>query len=452
MSKMPGVQHVISIIGYSLLDSVAESNSAFVVAKLAPFADRTKASESVQALIGRTFGVGQRIRSATVFPFNLPPIIGLSTSGGFEYQLEALEGQDPAAIGSVMQGLVAAANQDPRLARVFSTFTAQNPSIYLDIDRTKAQALGVPLSSVFDTLQATLGGFFVNNFNLYGRTWQVNIEGRSADRRDISALWNIYVRSATGQMVPLRALADARIVVGPQVLTRYNNYRSVTLNGAPAPGVSSGTALAAMAAVSAQYAAARLGLRMDRHRLSGAGRLRPDRCHPRPLGAVRLPVPGGAVRELGDPDPGPALGHRRRVRRVLRHPGGTPLARPLRRDRARGADRARRQERHPDRGVRQGPARRPAMPIREAAALGARMRFRAVMMTSVAFILGLVPLVWATGAAQISRRDVGTSVFAGMIFASAIGIFLIPMLYVTFQTMRERTHARWRRKRPHPAE
>ena len=142
LSKMPGIQHVLSIIGFSLLDGGAEPNAAFMVARLKPFADRTSATESVQALIGRTFGAPQQIRSANVFPFNLPPIIGLSTSGGFEYQLEALEGQDPAAIGSVMQGLIAAANQDPRLTRVFSTFTATNPSIYLDIDRAKAQALG----------------------------------------------------------------------------------------------------------------------------------------------------------------------------------------------------------------------------------------------------------------------------------------------------------------------
>src|SRR6516165_12536095 len=149
-----------------------------------------------------------------------------------------------------MGALVSAANRDPRLARVFSTFTATNPSIFLDIDRAKAQALGLNMSDVFTALQATLGGIYVNNFNLFGRTWQVNVEGEAGNRGDISDIWLIYVRNSGGQMVPIRSIASLRIVTGPQVITRYNNYRSVTVNGSPAPGVSSGTAIAAMTEIS----------------------------------------------------------------------------------------------------------------------------------------------------------------------------------------------------------
>src|SRR6185437_15619061 len=178
-----------------------------IVARMKPFADRKAAADSVQATIQRTSIAGAQIRQANVLPFNLPPIIGLSTSGGFEYQLEALEGQDPAAIGSVVSGMIAAANRDPRLTRVFSTFTATNPSIFLDIDRAKAQALGLNMSDVFTALQATLGGIYVNNFNLFGRTWQVNVEGEEANRRDIPDIWHIYVRNSTGEMVPVRSIA-----------------------------------------------------------------------------------------------------------------------------------------------------------------------------------------------------------------------------------------------------
>ena len=180
---MPQVQDTLAIIGFSLLDGVYEPNAAFMVARLKPFADRVGAANDVQALVARTFGAVQQIRSAIIFPFNLPPIIGLGTGGGFEYQLEALQGQDPSDNGAVMRGLLAAANQDPRLTRVFSTFTATNPSLYLDIDRDKAQALGLSISDVFTALQATLGGIYVNDFNLYGRTWQVNIEGEAGRPR-----------------------------------------------------------------------------------------------------------------------------------------------------------------------------------------------------------------------------------------------------------------------------
>src|SRR6185312_7382474 len=205
---MPEIQGVLSIVGFSLLDGGNQSNSAFLVARLKPFADRTAANDKVQAVIGRTFGALQQIRTANAFPFNLPPIIGLSTSGGFEYQLQNLEGQDPAAMGSVVQGLVAAANQDPRLARVFSTFSPTNPSVYLDIDREKAQALGLSVLDVFTALQATLGGIYVNDFNLFGRTWQVNIEGEARDRSDISDIFKIFIPNKDGAAVPLRSIAS----------------------------------------------------------------------------------------------------------------------------------------------------------------------------------------------------------------------------------------------------
>src|SRR5271167_4035218 len=247
---MPQIETVSSITGTSIIDNVNEPNAAFVVPTLKPFADRVGAANSAQALIARVFDEGQQVRTATVIPFNLPPIIGLSTTGGFEYELEGLEGQEPAAMNGVMQGLLAAANQDPQLARVFSTYSASNPSVYLDIDREKAQALGLNMNDVFGALQATLGGVYINNFNLFGRVWQVNIEGESANRRDVSSLWQIYIRNKFGADVPLRSIANARVSVGPQVITRYNNYRAIPIQGSPSPGTSSGTALAAMAQVS----------------------------------------------------------------------------------------------------------------------------------------------------------------------------------------------------------
>src|SRR6478735_581214 len=251
LRQMPAVDKVFAINGFSIIDSVNEPNAGFIVPLLKPFKDRVGAANSAQALIDRVFAEGREVRAGNVIAFNLPPIIGLSTTGGFEYELEGLEGQEPAAMNGVMQGLIANANHDPRLARVFSTYTASNPSIYLDIDREKTQALGLGMNDVFNALQTTLGGFYVNNFNLFGRVWQVNIQGEAADRRDVQSLWQIYIRNKFSTDVPLRSIADARIVVGPQVITRYNNYRAIPVQGSPSPGTSSGTALAAMAEVSA---------------------------------------------------------------------------------------------------------------------------------------------------------------------------------------------------------
>jgi hydrophobe/amphiphile efflux-1 (HAE1) family protein len=250
IGKDPAVETVTTVLGLDFLGGGGASNAGVMFARLKPYEQRTTRDLQAFATVRRLGARLAAIPDGNFIPLNPPAISGLGQVGGFEYLLEALQGQEPSAMAATMRGLTVAANQDPRLSSVFSTFEAETPQIRLDIDRDKTRTLNINLADVFTALQASLGGYYINDFNIYGRSWTVRVQAEQQFRSSINDLYAIHVKNADGEMTPLSVIATASLEVGPRTLTRYNNYRAISINGRPAAGAGSGEAITAMETVS----------------------------------------------------------------------------------------------------------------------------------------------------------------------------------------------------------
>jgi hydrophobe/amphiphile efflux-1 (HAE1) family protein len=444
LKDIDGVEDILGVCGFSLLSGTAE-NVAFGIVVLKPWDERTLPDQKIDAIVGKAMGRLAAISSANIFAFVPPPIMGLGVTGGFDFELQALEDQSPREIAAAATSLVIAANQDPTLMRVFSTYKADTPQIFVNLDRVRAETLKVPVDRVFATLQDQLGSGYVNDFNLYGQVYQVKVQAEASYRDAVDDISRLYVRSDEGKMVPLRSLVSLSTVLSPPLIYRYNQFASVQINGNAAPGFSSGDAMAAMERLAAKtlpdgYAYEWSSMSFQERQAAGkvsylfvlallfgylflVGQYESWNI---PLSIV-LSIPVASVGGLfGLWIVGLDLSIYAQIGLVLL----VGLA-------AKNAilivefSKDRRQE---------------GYPTAKAAVEGAKIRFRPVLMTAFTFIMGVAPMVIASGAGAGSRRAIGTTVFAGMLAATLVGIFLIPPLYYAFQSFREKGSA-WRNRR-----
>jgi hydrophobe/amphiphile efflux-1 (HAE1) family protein len=441
IKAIDGVNDVIGVAGFSLLAGNAD-NVGFAIAILKPWDKRKLPHQQLDAIVGQAMGHLMAITDATAFAFAPPPILGLGTSGGFDFRLQANEGQSPQELFGVAMSMMMAANQDPSLHRVFTTYTANTPQIFLDIDRTRAEYLGVPVSRIFSTLQSQLGSSYVNDFNLKGRTYQVKVQAAASFRDATSDIMRLYVRSDSGKMVPMQSLAKLKTILGPQLIKRYNQFPSAQFQGSAAPGLSSSQAMAAMEKLadkilppgfsydwsSMSYQEKQAGgqvvglfaLALIFAYLFLVGQYESWNI---PL-AIIVSIPISTLGALA------GLYFLHMPLSIYAQIGLVLLVGLAAKNAILIVEFAR--ERH-----------RNGLSIAEAAVDGAKIRFRPVLMTAFTFILGVLPMVIATGAGAGSRRAIGTTVFAGMLISTIFGIFLIPALYYMFQTAREKG-TKWR--------
>jgi hydrophobe/amphiphile efflux-1 (HAE1) family protein len=434
----PGVDIVGSISGLNFLTSAAQSNSAVEFAILKPWDERPP-EQNASKIVERVRPKLLALPGAFVLSFDPPSIPGLGATGGFEFQVEDLTGRGSVALNEATQAVIAEARKQPEInpQQLFTSFSTSTPQFNYDLDRNKAKLLGLNLPDVFSTLQIYLGSLYVNDFNLFGRTFRVTLQADKDARASASDLSRLYVRNNSGGMVPLSTLGTLNPIVGPETVPHYNNYASAKINGGAAPGYSSGQAVAAMeraaaAALPRDFAFEWTGITFQELKAGSiatvvfslaivfvflilAAQYESWTMPFMVLLAVPLALFGALL----------AIWLRGSQIDVYSQIGFVMLIGLAAKNAILIVEFARRR-------------REEGLEIVEAAMEAARLRLRPILMTAFAFILGVVPLMLATGAGAASRQSIGTTVFGGMLAATILTLVFVPVFYAVIEQWRER--------------
>ncbi|HKA05945.1 MAG TPA: multidrug efflux RND transporter permease subunit [Gemmataceae bacterium] len=433
---MPGVENWFVLGGFSFIDGTAAPNGATCFVAFRDWKQRRDPSLSQDALVTKIRAITAEFQEASIVVLVPPAIQGLGVAGGFQMQVEDREGAGLSELQQRVQEIMAASREKPEIDQTLSNFRAGVPQFYLNIDREKAEKMGVLADDIFRTLQAHFGGVYVNDFNRFGRTYQVRVQAEPEYRRRPDDIYRIEVRSRRGQMVPLGTLVDVQERLGPQTIQRYNLYPAASITGQASKGTSSGQALKIMEDIAAQKLPSTMGydwtgLAYQEKRVSNEAILifalavvfvylvlaAQYESWLLPF-AVILVVPLGLLGVVA------AVWLRGMDNNVYVQIGIVLIIALASKNAILIVEFARE-------------LRLQGKSVLEAAVQGARMRFRPILMTSFAFILGVVPLVIATGAGAASRRALGTAVFGGMITATFLAVFFVPAFFVAMQKLSE---------------